>query len=203
MVIPSHHILIRQLLVESVSGTDGHYNSKGQAHNSSSKYSLSIQCPHQWTLQGVFIGGVTPPTYIYSSTLLQWPYSWNITGHTRNFSNTSSVCYSSDGPTTADIPLRPSPRRLRDLLLTPRWCSHRLVFAGLRLPFRRQAKAMCPVIYSSPWRSHRPVPASLRLSTWRRAKAGIFCVHSRWLQCFCCPVFAHLWRPDRRWCPQQ
>jgi len=34
-----------QMLVESVPGTDGHYNSKGQAHDSSSKCSLSIQCP--------------------------------------------------------------------------------------------------------------------------------------------------------------
>ena len=33
------------LLVESVSGTDGHYNSKGQAHNSSSKCSLYSMCP--------------------------------------------------------------------------------------------------------------------------------------------------------------
>ena len=32
------------LLVESVSGTDGHYNSKGQSHNSSSKCSLYSMC---------------------------------------------------------------------------------------------------------------------------------------------------------------
>ena len=33
-----------KLLVGSVSGTDGHHNGKGQAHDSSSKCSLSIPC---------------------------------------------------------------------------------------------------------------------------------------------------------------
>ena len=49
-------------------------------------------------VQEVFIGGVTPPTYIYSSTPLQRSYSWNIPGCTRNFPNTSSVRYSQTGP---------------------------------------------------------------------------------------------------------
>ena len=40
--------LMKLLLVESVSGTDGHYNSNEQAHNSSSEYSLSLfNVPHQ------------------------------------------------------------------------------------------------------------------------------------------------------------
>ena len=106
--------------MERVSGTDGYYNSKGQARNSSSKYSLSLFNIPSMNITGVFIGGVTPPTYIYSSILLQRPYSWNISGRTRNFPNTRSVRYSSDGPTTVDNPLRPSPRRLRGLSLTPR-----------------------------------------------------------------------------------
>ena len=71
--------------MERVSGTDGYYNSKGQARNSSSKYSLSLFNIPSMNITGVFIGGVTPPTYIYSSILLQRPYSWNIPGRTHNF----------------------------------------------------------------------------------------------------------------------
>ena len=40
------------VLVESVSGMDGHYNSNEQAHNSSSEYSLAIQCPPSMNITG-------------------------------------------------------------------------------------------------------------------------------------------------------
>ena len=74
---------------------------------------------HQWTLQGVFIGGVMPPMYHYSFTPLQRSYSLNIPGRTRDFPITVWVRYSSERPTTPGGPLHPGRRRPRGLLTTP------------------------------------------------------------------------------------
>ena len=57
--------------------------------------------------------------------------------------------HGSDGPTTPDSPLRPSRRGPRGLSLTPRRFSHRPVFARLRLPTRRRARATWLVAYSA------------------------------------------------------
>ena len=84
--------------------------------------------------------------------------------------------HSSDRPTTLDSPLRPSRRGPRGLSLTPRRFSHRPVFARLRLPTRRRARATWLVAYSA---VTLPVLASLRLTIRRQAKAETSCVHSR------------------------
>ena len=57
--------------------------------------------------------------------------------------------HSSDRPTTPASPLRPSRRGPRGLSLTPRRFSHRPVFARLRLPTRRRARATWLVAYST------------------------------------------------------
>ena len=57
--------------------------------------------------------------------------------------------HSSDGPTTPASPLRPSRRGPCGLSLTPRRFSHRPVFARLRLPTRRRARATWLVAYSA------------------------------------------------------
>jgi len=59
------------------------------------------------------------------------------------------VRHSSDGTTTPDSPLRPSRRGPRGMSLTPRQFSHRPVYARLRLPTRRRARAAWLVAYSA------------------------------------------------------
>ena len=60
-------------------------------------FSLSLfHVSQQWTLQGVFIGGVKPPMYNYSFAPLQRSYSRNISGRTRDFQIPPYVRYSSE-----------------------------------------------------------------------------------------------------------
>jgi hypothetical protein len=68
---------------------------------------LSIQCVPSMYITGVFIGGVMPPMYHYSFTLLQRSYSLNIPGRTRDFPITVWVRYSLERPTTPGGPLHP------------------------------------------------------------------------------------------------
>ena len=51
----------------------------------SGKFFLSIPCVPSMNIIRVFIGGVSPSKCNYYSTSLQWSYSHNISGHTRNF----------------------------------------------------------------------------------------------------------------------
>ena len=92
-----------------------------------------------------------PPMYHYSFTPLQWSYSLNIPGHTRDFPITVWVRYSSERPTTPGSPLHPGRRRPRGLLTTPyhdagvAWSSP--VFAFRPEEQRRQAtSALAPGI---------------------------------------------------------
>ena len=57
--------------------------------------------------------------------------------------------HSSDRPTTPASPLRPSRRGPRGPSLTPRRFLHRPVFARLRLPTRKRARAMWLVAHSA------------------------------------------------------
>ena len=75
-------------------------------------FSLSLSnVSHQWTLQGVFIGGVTPPMYNYSFAPLQRSCFRNIPGRIRDLQIPAYVRYSSERPTTPGGPLRPDRRR--------------------------------------------------------------------------------------------
>ena len=57
--------------------------------------------------------------------------------------------HSSDRPSTPASPLRPSRQGPRGLSLTPHRCSHRPVFASLRLSTRRRVRATWLVAYSA------------------------------------------------------
>ena len=99
--------------------------------------------------------------------------------------------HSSDGPTTPASPLRPSRRGPRGLSLTPRRFSHRPVFARLRLPTRRRARATWLVAYSA---VTLPSTGPREFSGYgpKTSEDGFI----RRL------VFANLRHPIRRWCPQ-
>ena len=74
---------LAKLLVESVSGTDRHYNSNEQAHNSSSEYSLSIQCPPSMNITwGIYRWRYTSHVQLLFYTLttvIFLEYSWTYT----------------------------------------------------------------------------------------------------------------------------
>ena len=88
------------------------------AHAKQRRKGSLFQMSHQFTLQGVFIGGVTPPMYDYPFTPLQRSYSLNIPGHARDLPITVWVRYSSVKPTTLGGPLHPDRRRPRGLRTT-------------------------------------------------------------------------------------
>ena len=144
-----------------------------------------------------------PPMYHYSFTLLQRSYPLNIPRRTRAFPITVWVRYSSERPTTPGGRLHPGRRRPRGLLTIP---NHDAGVAGLRLSSRSDPKNIedGPPLHLLLASASVFLVSCLRLSTRRQAKTGHLrtCSWHR-LQRSWCLVFAHLRRPDRRWCPQQ
>ena len=166
-------------------------------------FSLSIQCVPSINITGVFIGGVSPPKYNYSSAPLQRSYSQNIPGCTRNF------------PTTAVSGLQ---LRWAPLLQAAFFAVITLVVLSKDFPsFAGQYKRLAGVFSRGLWcTDRRPLYSSLVLHFDARAalsslvlgvqpegqpKTVIF--FARQLQSTCRLVSAHLRCPNRRWCPQQ
>jgi len=144
---------------------------------------------------GVFIGGVLPSEYNYTSALLQRLYSHNISGRTRNFLKTSLVRYSSDGPRCFR---QPSSRRSSSscsswTFLPPPTGLHAI------LGWLDEGSGVLRSLSASMLALSR-----LRMSSASVPKIGVLSARPwPWLQYTCSLVLALLRRPDRRWCPQQ
>jgi len=189
--------------VERVSGTEGHYNSNEWTRETRRKGSLSIQCLPSMNITGdiyrwryashvslLFYPLTTVIFSEYSRTHTWFPYYSMGAVQLRKAHNprrsSSPWSTKTTGPTDYSLP----------------WCWRRPVFACLRVPTRRIAKT--GHLRACSWRrlqcSWCLVFAFLPEDKRRRATSvlAVGIGLSPWL-----PVFAHLRRPDRRWCPQQ
>ena len=160
----------------------------------SREYFLSIQCVPSMNNTCVFICGVSPSEYNYTSALLQRLYSQNISGRIRNFPKTSLVRYSLDGPRCFR---QPSSRRSSSS------CSS---WTFLPPPTGLHAILGCldegPGVLRSLSASMLAL-SRLRMSSASVPKIGVLSARPwPWLQYTCSLVLALLRRPDRRWCPQ-